>query len=218
MVDDASKRQGGTDPATHVREPVDGEEEERPGEEEERPGEGKGSGRTRSWAREGGTGVREASRETARELRMRAEERTDRWTSVLGDEVTSIAHAFRDAGETLEEEGKPRIAGWSRAGADGVERLAGYLRDENPRAMIDDLSGFARSNPALFAGTTLLGGLLLGRFLRSSEPEGGSRRPETGSGPEARQPRPGKVRERPEGREQEERHPNPAHQAKEGDR
>lgn len=126
---------------------------------------------TGSRTGEAGRDIGEASRDTVRDLRLRAEDRTNRWTDSLGEEIASVAHAFRDAGETLDSEGKEGIAGWTRAGADRVERLGSYLREEDPVEMIDDLTGLARSNPMLFVGTSFVGGLLLGRFFRSSEPE-----------------------------------------------
>ncbi len=133
----------------------------------------------RSWARSQAREVRDRSREKARDLRLRAEERTDRWTTTLGHEVESIAHAARNAGETFEEEGKPRLAAWSRIGADRAERLARYLDQKDPRTMVDDLENLARANTAVFTGATLAAGVLLGRFLRSSAPEkaDGERRP-----------------------------------------
>lgn len=116
-----------------------------------------------------------------RELRAQAEEKAERWSGTLGEHAERVARALRAAGDALDDEGEGRLSSISQSAAEQVERMSGYLRDENPSAMLNDLEQTARRNPGAFLATTFIAGLVVGRFFRASEPsaregdEGGGR-------------------------------------------
>ncbi len=135
---------------------------------------------TKEEVREGLEEVKSEAGEKGREIRRTAEERADRWTERAGHQASSVARALRVAARDLEEGGDERLAHWGDGAADEVEKMAGYLEAEDPRSMFSDLERLARRNPAAFLGGTFATGLLLGRFLRASEPDGEARLPQDG--------------------------------------
>lgn len=110
--------------------------------------------------------------ERSDELKERAETKAAGWTEEAGERVERVSRALRRAGEALEDEGEGRLSALTSSVAEQVERLGGYLRDENPTEMVRDLERMAKGHPGVFIGSTLVTGLLIGRFLRASAPEG----------------------------------------------
>ena len=115
--------------------------------------------------------LKETAGHKAEELKQRAAQRTDEITTRMGGRIETVARALRRAGEDMRNEGEPRFADMTDRAASRVERFGSYLEDRNSRAMISDLEHSARSHPAYFVAGSFAVGLLLGRFLRSDEPE-----------------------------------------------
>lgn len=147
--------------------------------------------RLREDARQAAEGLKEAAREQAREVKETvsetaesvietADRKADSWSSDLGERTQSLARALRSASGTLRAEGQTEISGMTESAADQIERMAGYLVDEDPRGMLDDLEDTARSNPTWFLGATFALGLLGGRLLRASSPTPGHARDDDG--------------------------------------
>jgi hypothetical protein len=102
------------------------------------------------------------------ELTSQAEEKADRWTTTLGDHLQRVSRAVRSASDALEDEGEGRLSAMTTSLAEQVDRVGGYLRDEKPKEMLEDLEGAARRNPGVFIGSVLVAGVLVGRFLKAS--------------------------------------------------
>ena len=80
----------------------------------------------------------------------------------LADQVTHVADAFRNTTDHLRQQNQPQLAGYADGVARQAERLAGYLRNADFRAMGDDLEQLARRQPALVVGGAFALGLLAG--------------------------------------------------------
>jgi hypothetical protein len=93
----------------------------------------------------------------------------------LADQVTHVAAAFRTTTDHLRQNDQPQLAGYADGVARQAERLAGYLRNADFRAMGDDVRELARRQPALVVGGAFALGLLAARFLKSSERKTGER-------------------------------------------
>jgi glucan phosphorylase len=87
----------------------------------------------------------------------------------LADQVTHVADAFRSTTDHLRQNDQPQLAGYADGVARQAERLAGYLRNADFRAMGEDVRELARRQPALVVGGAFALGLLAARFLKSSE-------------------------------------------------
>lgn len=122
-------------------------------------------------------GVKDKVKEQASEARGRvqaeAERGFERGKGRVAERVSSVAHAFRKTGEQLREEDQGDLAGYTDRVAEQVERVSSYLEGKGLRDVLDDVSAFAKRQPGLFVGGTLIAGLVAARFLRSSGHSGG---------------------------------------------
>jgi hypothetical protein len=66
--------------------------------------------------------------------------------------------------------------------AEQVERLSSYLRDRDVRALRDDLENLARRQPAVALGAAVAVGMLVARFIKSSQRSGNAGRQPAGEG------------------------------------
>lgn len=112
--------------------------------------------------------LRDRARRKGTELKERAESMAEQGKAGAADSFEAVATALHAAGSSLREGNQGRLGDFGEQFADRVERIASYLRRRDVRALLDDLEDFGRRNPAVFLGTTFVGGLVLGRFLRSS--------------------------------------------------
>jgi hypothetical protein len=97
----------------------------------------------------------------------------DEQKATLADGLSSVADSIRQASQSL---GGPQAdnqiaqyAGrYTQTAADKVEQIARYFDTHDTKAMVRDVEGFARRNPAIFIGAALGLGMLAARFLKSS--------------------------------------------------
>lgn len=127
--------------------------------------------RAKQRVREKSSELEETAGRKVDELKESAVRRTDEFTTRMGGRVEKLARALRRAGDGMREEGEPRFAEMTDRAANRVERFGSYLEGQNPRGMMEDIERSARSHPAYFVAGTFAVGLLIGRFLRSGEPE-----------------------------------------------
>ena len=105
---------------------------------------------------------------TAREKALGAvEQRQQQATSAVRD----FADAIRTAGDQLSERNQGMVAQVVRQAADGLEGFTRSFESKSPQDMLNSVRDFGRRNPAAFIGGSLLIGLAVGRFIRSSMPE-----------------------------------------------
>ena len=85
-----------------------------------------------------------------------------------GETLDQVARVIRDAGQGLREE-RPEIAGFADTAAERVQEASAYLREHDPREVIDATQDYARRQPIVVVAGALALGLLAGRFLRSGQ-------------------------------------------------
>lgn len=84
----------------------------------------------------------------------------------VAEKIGSVAGALRAAGEPLTDMGPlPELA--ERA-ADKIESIAEYVQSRTIGDLVQEVTLFARREPAIFLGSAFGLGLLAGRFLKSS--------------------------------------------------
>ena len=84
------------------------------------------------------------------------------------DTLGSLAGAVRGVTQQLREGGQPEIADYANRAADGIERWASQLRQQDIQDAFRGVQRFARREPAMFLGIAFGVGVLAARFLKSS--------------------------------------------------
>lgn len=93
--------------------------------------------------------------------------------------LRAFAGAVRNAGEELADNDQGTAARFVREAASGLERLATSLGKKQLEDIVEDVRDFGRKNPAAFIAGSVLAGMALGRFVRSSDEKQSS---DTGGG------------------------------------
>lgn len=105
------------------------------------------------------------------ELRILAEREAEDGRTSAGNRLEHVAHALEGAAASLEDEGEPGLGRVAEGLAERASRAGRYLREHDVRTIVDELESSARTNPGQFFAGTALAGVLLGRFLRTSDRE-----------------------------------------------
>jgi ElaB/YqjD/DUF883 family membrane-anchored ribosome-binding protein len=118
-----------------------------------------------------GTGrLQEAASDVAEEAGRTAEVTASRSMDRAAEALEQLTQAFRGATSELRQQ-QPQLAGAVDSAAEQVDKAAGYLRQHEPREIVDNAQQFARQQPAIVIGGGLALGLILGRVLRSASTE-----------------------------------------------
>ena len=99
------------------------------------------------------------------------EDQKSRASETLG----SLAGAVRGMTQPLREGGQPQMADYVNKAADGIERWASELRQQDLEDAVRAVGQFARRQPAMFLGLAFGAGLVAARFLKSSGGHGHTR-------------------------------------------
>ncbi|WP_424139602.1 hypothetical protein [Roseomonas chloroacetimidivorans] len=144
----------------------------------------------KNHASEAATNVRETAASAAEEARTQGEEilgvareRAEGFAEdgkeAAAEQASGFATAIRHAAEDLEAS-SPEIARHVRTAADSIEGISAALRDRSAGQLVQDVTDFARRQPAAFFGVAALAGFALARFAKSSAdglPAGAGRGP-----------------------------------------
>lgn len=84
------------------------------------------------------------------------------------DEIGGMVNALRKTQQELDREQKPSTSELVGRAANALDRVAGTLRNQDFRALFGQVEGYARQHPGIFFGGSVVAGLLLARFLKSS--------------------------------------------------
>ena len=88
--------------------------------------------------------------------------------SRASDTLGSLAGAVRGMTQPLRDGGQPQIAEYVNKAADGIERWASNLKQQDLEDGVRAVEQFARRQPAMFLGLAFGAGLVAARFLKSS--------------------------------------------------
>ena len=81
----------------------------------------------------------------------------------------AFANAIRHAGDELAQQDQSVAGRMVKQAADGLEHLSRTVSEKRPEDLLGAVRDFGRSNPAAFIAGSVLLGVALGRFARSSE-------------------------------------------------
>ena len=91
-------------------------------------------------------------------------------TETLG----AFANAIRHAGDELARQDQSVAGRVVKQAADGLEQLSRTVSEKRPEELLDAVREFGRRNPTAFIAGSVLVGVALGRFARSSESHEGA--------------------------------------------
>jgi hypothetical protein len=118
--------------------------------------------------------VKDQVQQKAGELAAKAQEqvgsRIEGHKETAAQGISGVAQALRQTSKQLQGNDQMGLTNYIDQAADQVERLSGYLQNNDLGGLVRDLEGVARRQPAVFLGGMFLAGLIGARFLRSSRP------------------------------------------------
>jgi hypothetical protein len=79
-----------------------------------------------------------------------------------------FANAIRHAGDELAQHDRTLAGRLVKQTADGLEQFSRSVADRRPEELLDAVRDFGRRNPVVFVAGSVLAGVALARFLRSS--------------------------------------------------
>ncbi|RWE44484.1 MAG: hypothetical protein EOS78_02635 [Mesorhizobium sp.] len=100
----------------------------------------------------------------------------------ISSNLKAVGGALRAASEHLANADQKIASKFALDASDGVERLSSSLKDKPFRDVLNDVRSFGRENSAALIAGSLLAGLALGRFLKSSPPAGSAEHVSPGGG------------------------------------
>jgi len=86
--------------------------------------------------------------------------------------IQNVSEAAQAGAEKLEAQ-SPMMAGYVRDASQQLDRFADDFQNRSIGDLMQDVSNFARRQPAIFIAGSVLAGFVLTRFLKSSSPEDG---------------------------------------------
>ena len=106
------------------------------------------------------------------QVQQQASSQLNRQKETTASELSTVVNAVRRFGETLNNEGQGPIARFAAQygdkAADGLDRFARYLREQEPKQLLNDVQNFGRRQPALLIGGAFLLGFAGARIIKTS--------------------------------------------------
>lgn len=128
----------------------------------------KGQGQEQNLAQH----ARQATGEIVNQVQKQAGTQIERQKESAADDLTQVVNAVRRFGESLgREQGGPiahYAAEYGDKAAQKLEQFANYIREQEPRKLLNDVQSFGRRRPALMLGGAFLLGLAGARLIKSS--------------------------------------------------
>ena len=112
-------------------------------------------------------GMREAGDDVASTAKDQAGRYASEQKEVGAQQLDNIARAVDRAADELEG-ASPDLARYAHQAASSVGSFSDTLRNSSVRDLIDQTNRFARREPALFLGVSVMAGMAMSRFLRST--------------------------------------------------
>ena len=116
--------------------------------------------------------AKQTTNEVVNQVQQQANSQINRQKETAASELSTVVNAVRRFGETLNNEGGGPIARFAAQygdkAADRLDRVARYLREQDPKRLLNDVQNFGRRQPALLIGGAFLLGFAGARIIKSS--------------------------------------------------
>jgi hypothetical protein len=129
--------------------------------------------------------AKQTTGEIVNQVQERAGSQVSRGKESAAHDLTTVVNAVRRFGESLAGEENGPIARYAAQygdkAANNLERLTTYIREQDPKQLLDDVQNFGRRRPAWLLGGAFILGFAGARLIKSSM-EAGSQHQEFHSG------------------------------------
>jgi len=105
----------------------------------------------------------------AASVQDRAAEKVADRKDTASETLGAFANAIRHAGDELAQQDQSLAGRMVKQAADGLEQVSRTISDKRPEELLGAVREFGRRNPTAFIAGSVLLGVALGRFARSSE-------------------------------------------------
>jgi hypothetical protein len=116
--------------------------------------------------------AKEAGGEIVNKVQERAGSQINRQKETAATEISQVANAVRRIRESLPGEQSGAVARFAAEygdkAANSLDRLSNYIREQDPKQLLDDVQNFGRRRPALLLGGAFLLGFAGARLIKSS--------------------------------------------------
>jgi hypothetical protein len=116
--------------------------------------------------------AKQTTNEVVNQVQQQASSQITQQKDSAASELSTVVNAVRRFGETLNNEGQGPIARFAAQygdkAANSLDRVARYLRDQDPKQLLNDVQSFGRRQPALLIGGAFLLGFAGARIIKSS--------------------------------------------------
>jgi hypothetical protein len=106
------------------------------------------------------------------QVQERAGSQINRGKETAASQLSQVANAVRRIRENLDGEEVGPIgryaAQYGDKAADGIERLSHYIREQDPKQLLEDVQRFGRRRPAVMLGGAFLLGFAGARLIKSA--------------------------------------------------
>lgn len=106
------------------------------------------------------------------QVQQRAGSQLNRQKESAASDLSTVVNAVRRFGESLAGEQNGPIARYAAQygdkAANNLERLSNYIREQDPKQLLDDVQNFGRRRPAWLLGGAFLLGFAGARLIKSS--------------------------------------------------
>jgi hypothetical protein len=116
--------------------------------------------------------AKQTTNEVVSQVQQQASSQLTQQKDTIASQLSSVVNAVRRFDESLRNEADgpiARFAGqYGQKAADGLDRFAQYLREQDPKRLFNDVQSFGRRQPALLIGGAFLLGFAGARIIKSS--------------------------------------------------
>ena len=116
--------------------------------------------------------AKQATGDIVNQVQQRAGSTLTRQKETAATDLTQVVQAVRQFGQSLSQgEGGPiarYAAEYGDKAANSLERLSTYIREQDPKQLLNDVQNFGRRRPALLLGGAFLLGFAGARLIKSS--------------------------------------------------
>src|SRR6185369_14157991 len=122
--------------------------------------------------------AKQATGQIVNKVQEQAGTQLNRQKETAASELSQVANAVRRLRENLPQQDLGPIAravgDYGEKAANNLDRLSSYIREQDPKQLLNDVQNFGRRQPALLLGGAFLLGFAGARLIRSSMGTGGS--------------------------------------------